>query len=320
MGAMETFSYRPGTPSPYRGGAVALGFFDGVHAGHRALLAETVRIARASGVPAGVLTFRGEDARMKPGQARLYPTEERLALIAGAGADFAAVCDFADMADMTPAAFVGEVLLGDFAVRSAVCGYNFRFGRGACADSAVLCDLLRRGGAAGHIIGEQTAGGEPLSASGIRKMITAGRMEDANRALVVPYHLAAEVTRGRHIGSGQGCPTLNTAFAPGILTPREGVYASVTEVRGERFPSVTNIGVCPTFGRREPHAETHLMDFAGELYGERVRVYLLSFLRPEREFPSAQALYEQIGADIAAARERVRKNEWLTSGQKLPLP
>ena len=94
----------------------------------------------------------------------------------------------------------------------------------------------------------------------------------------------------------------------------------MTEARGERFPSVTNIGVCPTFGRREPHAETHLMDFSGELYGERVRVYLLSFLRPEREFPSAQALYKQIGADIAAAREKVGADGWLTSGQKLPLP
>jgi riboflavin kinase/FMN adenylyltransferase len=297
-------SYPPEAPPS----AVALGLFDGIHLAHRAILATAVARAEAARLEALACTFDPHPVEiLLPG---LPPTpistlDERLELMAQTGVDATVVIRFTpELAAIEPEAFVKDVLLGRLKAREVVVGYNHTFGRGARGDARLLQLLAQALGFHAHVVAPLMIEGVPVSSSEIRAALRAGEVERANRYLGRPYAAGGEVVPGAGRGRRLGFPTANIRPDRPLLVP-SGVYAGRVQLDGDGHPAVINIGVRPTFGEESLVIEAHLLDFSGALYGRRLRLAFISRLREERKFPGPEALREQIGLDIAAARSRL---------------
>ena len=303
---MRIYEYSKGKGLPTSPCAVALGFFDGVHIAHRELISLCVNEARSRGLISVVFTFRSEDTRLKGRAARIYPTSEKLALIAELGVDAAVVADFSSIADLSPSAFVDEVLIGELGMRLALSGYNFRFGHNASADSAELSRLCRESGVDCLLLEELSDEGGAICSTRIRDALSVGDIEQANRLLGSPYRIIGSVVRGRGVGRTLGFPTVNTDLDESCLCPKRGVYRTAIAIEGKLYPALTNVGVCPTFRLSRAHAETYIIGFDGDLYGDEIKIYFLGFLREEKRFNTPDELIMQINID---KNEAVRKNK-----------
>ena len=295
------------TPPDVRPSAVALGTFDGVHLGHRAILGTALSRAREVGVDAVACTFDPHPIEvLQPDRAPrpIAPLEERLALIGDTGVDAVVVLAFTRaLAAIEPEAFVKDVLLHRLHAREIVVGYNHRFGRGARGDAALLEDMASRLGFRAHVVPAMTVDGVAVSSTEIRAALQRGDVRSAARGLGRPYAIAGSVTTGAGRGRTLGFPTANIAPDRPLLVPR-GVYRGGVTVDGRQHPAVVNVGVRPTFGEDTLAVEAHLLDFTGDLYGRAVRLEFLDRLRDEMRFPSVEELKAQVSRDIAAARAR----------------
>jgi riboflavin kinase/FMN adenylyltransferase len=296
-------SFPPDAPAS----AVALGVFDGVHLGHRAILGTAVRLARAGGFEALACTFEPHPMEvLQPERAPrpITPLDERLALIEDTGVHAAVVLPFTRaLASIEPEAFVKDVLLGRLRAREVVVGYNHRFGRGARGDARLLESLGPRLGFHAHVVPPTTVDGAAVSSTEIRAALQRGDVATAARGLGRPYAIAGQVTSGAGRGRTLGFPTANIAPDRPLLIDR-GVYRGRVIVDGQRHAAVVNVGVRPTFGETTLAVEAHLLDFTGDIYGRQVRLEFLDRLRDEMRFPSVEALRAQVERDIAAARGR----------------
>ncbi len=295
-------SYPHGSPGP----VVTVGNFDGVHLGHQALVGRAVARARASGVPACVLTFDPMPIEvLRPEQAgrRLMRLDDRLAALGDVGVDHIVVERFdREFAAHDAAWFADVVLRGRLDASELVLGWDFRFGKDRGGTPDDLRSLLA---VPVEQLAPVLADGEPISSSRIRAAIARGDVEDAARWLGRPHRLTGVVVHGDHRGRTIGFPTANIPI-PGLLPPALGVYAVVARAGAEAWGGVANIGVRPTFGGDpEPRLEAHLFDYAdGEaLYGRELAVELHHHIREERRFPSFPELVAQIRADAERARE-----------------
>lgn len=292
-------------PPDLRPAAVALGVFDGVHVGHRALLDLAVREARTRRLAAMALTFDPHPMEIvAPARAPLPLTtlQERLALLAAAGLDGTIVVPFtADMAAMEAEAFVKDVLVEHVGARIVVVGFNHRFGRGARGDVGLLTELGRHLDLRTEIVGPVLVDGAAVSSSEIRARLQRGDLAGASRMLGRSYAVPGTVVHGAGRGRTLGYPTANIAPARPALVGA-GVYACHADVAGGHHAAVVNVGVRPTFGERALTIEAHVLDFSGNLYGHAIVLTFVAHLRDERGFPSVDALREQIQADVAAAR------------------
>ncbi len=268
---------------------VVLGNFDGVHLGHRALIDR----ARALGGTVTAYTFLS-----LPGAgACLTDPDEKRTLLVGAGADSVFLEEFERVRDFSPERFVREVLAGELHASDLVCGFNFRFGKGGAGDAALLTSLAAAQGMRTFTVPAVLSEGEPVSSTRVRALLRAGKPEEAEKLLGRPYSFTLPVLHGKALGRTLGFPTANQTFPEGRLVPKTGVYASFAEVGGELLPALTNIGVRPTFENGAvPNAETHILGgWRGDLYGKKLRVGLLSYLREEKRFETADALTAEIG-------------------------
>ncbi len=285
---------------------LCLGNFDGVHRGHRALIAEAAALRNRCFPTAvcGVFCFRelSADVLLPDPPAHLTTPEERMELFAEAGAEVVLLADFASIRSWSPEDFVRRVLRGACGCVGAVCGFNYRFGNGAAGTAETLRELL---GAPVTVCPAVMDGEEPVSSTRVRAALAEGRPRDAARLLGRPYAVSGEVRHGKELGRKLGFPTANLNFPPRAVIPRFGVYITDCTVDGSVYRGVTNVGVHPTVDSPETPAncETYLLGYGGDLYGKTVRVAFLNFLRPERSFPSESALREQIAADAARAAE-----------------
>ena len=286
--------------------AVALGAFDGVHLGHRAILGTAVAQARREGLVALACTFDPHPLEVLQPERSPVPIttlEERLELIAGTGIDTTVVVVFTRaVAAVEPEDFVRRVLVGTLKARDIVVGFNHRFGRGARGDATLLERLGRELGFRAHTVPPTTVDGVPVSSSEIRSALLRGDLTKAARLLGRAYAVQGEVVRGAGRGRTLGFPTANVKTARPLLLP-PGVYACQVDVEDTRYQAVINVGVRPTFGETELAVEAHLLDFSGDLYGRRIRLTFLRRLRDERKFPNVEALRNQIALDVLAARE-----------------
>jgi len=289
-----------------RGGAVAVGNMDGVHLGHRRL----IEVARELSPTAGVLTFEPHPARvLRPELAPplLTPLPRKLELLGELGLAAAVVHPFDRAYAATPAAeFVARDLAGRLGVTQVVVGHDFTAGRERARVDA-LRPLLAARGVALHVVDPVTADGLVVSSTKIREFVLEGNVEAAAELLTRPYDLDAAVVRGAGRGRGFGFATANLRTEQ--LLPGNGVYLvsarlGAAEGAAEERDGVCNVGVKPTVEAvGGVVAEVHLLDFDGrDLYGQPLRVAFRRRLRDERRFPSVEALREQIGRDVEAAR------------------
>ncbi len=313
---MQTVQYMAGQPIMARA-VVVLGFFDGVHRGHRQLLATAAKEAKRADGPLCVFTFSGENTQLKKDVARIYSTEQKLRLLEDCGADCTVLCDFDSISHMCAEQFVRDVLCRDLGCVCAVCGYDFRFGKGASADAQTLRSLLAQAGRGCVIQPAVTQAGQVLSATHIRELLTRGDMARAWEALGEPYRMSGVGEHGRGIGGTLGTPTVNLTFAPGLCRPKSGVYRCLAQVRGNTYHALTNVGTCPTFGERPLHAECWIDGISGDLHGECVTVFFLGYLREERRFSSPEDLKMQIQLDkIAMTEQNPSPDTWTILGYK----
>lgn len=284
---------------------VAMGNFDGLHIAHRQLILSAVETAGKMGAASAVFTFRGVKKDY------LTDFSEKIRGISALGADYTAVADFEQLREMSPGEFFEKILIGRMRAAALVCGYNFRFGRGASGDTGTLQKLCHMHAVGLQILPPVTLDGAVISSTEIRSAIREGRMESGAAMLGRPFTLTGNIAHGRTVGRQNDCPTLNLTLPDGIVIPKFGVYFTKCVISGHVFPSVSNIGVRPTFneqyGESEILCEVHLLgDLTAlpapdELYGSPMRVELDHFCRPERKFASPEALYGQIARDIGEA-------------------
>ena len=290
--------------------ALALGYFDGLHIGHQKVLSAALE-QQKNGLTPAVLLFDRHPASVLTGRQvpRLLTDADRDALLSSMGIKPVKL-RFADLKDLSPEAFVEKILCARLSCAFVSCGFNYRFGKGGAGTAALLQTLCAAKGIGVSVSPQVTLGGEPVSSSAIRRAIAAGETEKAVAMLGRPLTFTAPVFSGDHRGRTLGTPTINQYLPEGFVTPAFGVYASVTEANGVRYPSVTNIGARPTFGGGTVRSETHIIGFSGDLYGRTLRVELLSFLRPEMKFASADALREQISLDAQRALATVESSPY----------
>lgn len=298
----------PPAPPEAPPAAVALGVFDGVHLGHRAILGLAVSHASAAGMQSIACTFDPHPLEvLQPGRAPLPITtlDERLALIEGCGLDLAVVLPFTrELASMEPEAFVKDVLVTRLGARDVVVGFNHRFGRGARGDAAMLRSLGERLGFRTHVAEPLVVDGVAVSSTEIRAALQRGDLAMAGRLLGRAYTLSGSIAHGAGRGRTLGFPTANIVpTRPVLVAP--GVYACAAEVAGRKERSVVNVGVRPTFGETALAVEAYLLDFVGDLYGQTMTLTFVSRIREERRFPSVDALKTQIEADAEEARRRL---------------
>lgn len=300
---MKVYTGFDALPRSRRGAAVAIGNFDGLHVGHKRILSRLRALAEGEGFRSLVLTFFPHPARAVAGlDIPLVQTlDQRLDGFRRAGVDGVVVVPL-DRAlfGLSGPAFAESVLARSLRARAVVVGANFRFGRGRACGAADLIGLGREFGFAVLAVPPVVRDGRSVSSSLIRRLLAAGDVSAAARLLGAPYEIEGRVVPGEARGRALGFPTANLLTANEILP--SGVFLTVAAVACRTFPSLTNIGVRPTFGKNPPGVETHLLGFEGDLYGRIVRLAFVRKLRNERRFPTAEALVRQVGRDLFAAR------------------
>ena len=299
---------RDGEPVPLKlaGAVVAIGNFDGVHRGHRTLIERAMNLAAAAGRPSAVLTFEPHPRQFfapdKP-MFRLTPEPVKLAILAKLGLDGAFVRRFdRAFASTTAAEFVGGLLKRDLGISGVVVGHNFHFGRGREGTPAVLASLCDEHGLTCDIIAPVAQDGEPISSSAIRGALEEGDIARANGLLGFRWFVDGEVRHGDKRGRTLGYPTANLSLDSCDL--RHGIYAvRIAPVDGTLRDAVASFGRRPTFGNGAPLLEVHVFDFSGDLYGRRVQVEFVGWIRGEERFESAEALVARMEEDARQARE-----------------
>jgi len=291
------------------GGVGAVGNFDGIHRGQRALLDLLVARARELGVPAVVITFDPHPvAVLRPEQAPMPLTtmEQREKLLDEAGVDVVLIVRFTPEFARTPARnFARDFLHGKLDLSEVYVGSSFQFGHRREGDLPLLRELGASFGFAAFGVEEVVYEGARISSTRIRQALLEGRVEDAREMLGRPYSITGIVVRGDRMGQRLGWPTINLK-PENRLIPADGVYVSRAFLPSypASFDSVTNIGTRPTvYENYQRVVESHVLDFSADVYGERVELSFWKRLREERIFPTMMDLAAQIGKDVEAARE-----------------
>jgi riboflavin kinase/FMN adenylyltransferase len=291
------------------GTVVTIGNFDGVHRGHLALIGRTVELARASGARSVAVTFDPHPAAVLRPDAvplLLQSLEERISALRRHGIDDVVVVAFdARTAAQDPDEFVRSLLVERLGASTVVVGENFRFGRGATGDVALLAELGATYGFRVEVVTLVAAGAGTLSSSALRALLASGDLEGVTGGLGQPFRLTGEVVAGEGRGRTIGVPTANVAVPPGRAIPADGVYACWVETAdGVRHAAVTNVGWRPTFGGTSRTVEVHLLDAPEglDLYGSQLTVEFRARVRGEQRFDGPDALVARIREDVLEAR------------------
>ena len=293
-----------------RGATVAIGNFDGVHRGHKAVIAAALARAGALGKPSAALTFEPHPrAFFDPDEPlfRLTPEDAKLRLLAAAGLDGAIVLTFnAELAKLTAQDFVQRVLVDRFAISGAAIGFNFHFGANRAGSPEFLQAQGREHGFTVDIVPPLLDGGRPVSSGPIRAALAAGRLDDAAEFLGYPWFVSGTVIHGDKRGRELGFPTANLRLDPACAL-RHGIYAVRAAIAGRRYDGVASFGRRPMFDSGAVLLEIFVFDFAGDLYGANIDVAFMAWLRDEAMFASAADLMRQMKEDSRLAREALAR-------------
>lgn len=284
---------------------MALGTFDGLHLGHKkVLLSDTTEYDEKI-----ALMFTEHPQKTLSGDApgELITDAKRNALLKkwGYTPEF---LNFGEISNLSPEEFVDEILIGKYNATALCCGFNYRFGKGAKGDAAILKQLCAEREIKLTVCGEVEFDGAPVSSTRIRECLKKGDIKTANKMLGRYFSYDFPVVHGDARGRILGSPTINQFFSDNFTVAEYGVYASFTIVNGKKHISVTNIGVRPTIdGVSEKRSETNIVGFDGDLYGQNIEVFLVEKLRGEMAFKSLDELSARISADREKATEIIKK-------------
>jgi len=273
--------------------SVALGYFDGVHLGHQAVL----KAALKTEYEPAVLTFTGNFK----GNPNINSDGGKLKLIENLGFNSRQTYayNFSDIKNLEPEEFILKILLGELSAKIVCCGYDFRFGKGGRAGAEELIKICNKYGMEAIIVPPVKTDDVPVSSTYIREIIAEGDIKTANRFLGYEHFYEEKVVGGNRLGRTIGFPTINQNMPEHCVIPKFGVYSSRVAINGGFYKGITNIGVKPTAGRHNSVTiETHIIGYGGDLYGEIIKVSLLEFIRSERKFGSSEELTKQINEDL----------------------
>ena len=277
--------------------AVALGFFDGVHRGHRRVLGGAAT-QRESGLLPVCLTFSESPKAIIGGRAIpfLMTREDKLRVLEKIGVEHVFFTDFRAIMHLSAREFFEKILIDTLRAKQIFCGFNYRFGKNAEGDADMLQRLCDEFGVALTVVPPETDKGEVVCSTLIKKLIADGDIRRANDLLCGEFGVKEVIRHGRHLGHTLGAPTINQPLTKGLVVPRFGVYASrVTLEDGKVYCGVTNVGIKPTVGGKTPLWETWMPQYkGGEIYGQTADVRLLDFIREERKFDNLDELKAEI--------------------------
>lgn len=301
-----------GVPRDGRPVVVTVGTFDGVHRGHQRVVRKVVRQAAERGGRSVLVTFDPHPLQVvRPSQAPKLLTVpgEKKPLLTALGLDHAVFLPFTpELRSCSPGRFVREFLLGGLAMTRLVVGHDHGFGRGRSGNAETLGRLAGEDGFALEVVDPVVrAEGSPVSSSAVRRALGERRLDDANRALGRLYSMTGTVVRGDGRGRALGFPTANLRFPDDKLVPASGIYACWAATSAGRFPGALHVGPRPAFPGAEESVEVHLLDFGGDLYGQRVALELAGYVRPVAAFDDARGLAEQIARDVKRVRDCIAK-------------
>lgn len=291
--------------SPIGAVTLTIGSFDGVHLGHLDVIRRTVAAAQADGAQPALLTFEPhprcvlDPANCPPSVTTL---QEKLALIESLGIEQAIVMRFdRALAGLSPQEFIDH-LAPAMDVRRWVIGFDFAFGRERRGNA----EWLRSNRHAVDVVPPFTLHGKELHSSDVRRLVTLGEMEEANRLLGREYAMAGPVEAGDKVGRRLGFPTANIGIEPGKLVPALGAYAGRAIAEEGTFTAALSVGYRPTFGGTQLRVEAFLLDFEGDLYQRRLELRFIRYLHPDIRFPNADELVQQLRHDVADTRRIVK--------------
>jgi riboflavin kinase/FMN adenylyltransferase len=293
-----------------RGAVVAMGNFEGVHRGHRAVIAAAVSRARSLASPAAALTFEPHPrAFFKPDEPLFRLTDEaaKLRLLAATALDGAIVMKFdAALAALEPAAFIKQVLIDRFAIAGVTVGFDFHFGKARSGTPAYLKEEGELRGFHVDIVPALRDDGRRISSGAVRDALAAGRADEAAELLGYPWFVTGKVVHGDRRGRELGFPTANLRLDPGCGL-RHGVYAVRVEVDGRRFDGVANFGRRPMFDSGVVLLEVFLFDFTGDLYDRTLDVAVIAWIRPEFNFDTVDDLIHRMDEDCRIAEMALKR-------------
>jgi riboflavin kinase/FMN adenylyltransferase len=302
---------RDEAPAPLKGAVVAIGNFDGVHRGHRAVIAAAQKRAAALARPAAALTFAPHPRvflRPQDPHFALNDERSRLRLLAGAGLDGAIVMTFnAALAGTSAEDFVEKILHGRFEISGAAIGFDFHFGKNRAGSPAFLREQGGRLGFAVDIVPPLEDEGRPVSSGAVRAALTQGEVVEASELLGAPWFVSGEVIAGARRGRELGFPTANLRLDPSCGL-KHGIYAVRVGTGPKRYDGVASFGRRPTFDNGAPLLEVFLFGFAGDLYGQTIDVAFIAWIRAEAKFETIDDLKRQMDADSAQARAALARS------------
>jgi riboflavin kinase/FMN adenylyltransferase len=307
MLVFESLDIREKFESP----VLTIGNYDGIHLGHRRIIERVRERARELSGVSMLMTFRPHPLHvLRPDKelAAITPLEEKKRLIREAGIEVLFIAPFtAEFAQIEPEEFVASILVAKLAIKGLVIGYDFRFGRLGRGNTPFLQEAGRTSGFFVEVVDPVALEGEKVGSNRIRTLISAGDASKAARLLGRPFAIEGMVVRARGRGKTIGYPTINLKTDYSLI-PNTGVYVTEAEVEGRKYGGVTNIGFNPTFGDgQERSIETFVLDFDGDLYEKKVRLYFLERIRDEMRFGSAEELTAQIAQDVETGRSYLRQ-------------
>jgi riboflavin kinase/FMN adenylyltransferase len=284
--------------------ALTIGSFDGAHLGHLDVIKHVIASARAADAQPALLTFEPHPrCVLDPANCpqSITTLQEKLALIELAGIEHAIVLRFdRELASLSPQEFVDR-LANVMELRTWVIGYDFAFGRGRTGSAT----WLREHGHHVEVVPPFTIDGHDLHSSEVRRLITAGEVEHANRLLGREYSMSGPVEAGERVGRQLGFPTANIAVEPNKLIPALGAYAGRARAPEGEFVAALSVGYRPTFGGTQLRVEAFLLDFEGDLYQKRIELRFIRYLHPDIKFPTTDDLVHQLHQDVADTRRIV---------------
>jgi riboflavin kinase/FMN adenylyltransferase len=295
--------------SPRKEMLLTIGVFDGVHLGHRHLIAKLNELARKQGYASGVITFSQHPQEVLSPKTRLPSLtrlEQRIALLEDEGVDIVIPIPFTpQLANLSPKQFL-SLLKEYLQMKGLVVGPDFALGKGRQGDIDTLRKLGQEMGFSLTVVPPMAVDGETASSTAIRKALAEGNIKRVQKLLGRPFRLQGRVVSGDRRGTKLGFPTANLEVEPGQALPASGVYACRAYINGQSYPAMTNIGTRPTFGSGPRLIEVYLLDYNGDLYGQELIIDIIERLRNEKKFDTPEQLRKQIAEDVKQGKAMLK--------------